>query len=92
MAAVCAVLMMAATAHADERRKVAVIDLSAEPEATQLRRALYDELQVHWALRSLGDPTLDAALEGGFVDEDDRGLTSARDALKTLAVSFAAML
>jgi hypothetical protein len=71
-------LCTAITAHASDRRKVAVISLSGDPEATALRRAFYDELQIHWALRALGDPAVDTLLQGGFDSEDSQHLDDAR--------------
>ena len=67
-------------ARADERRPVAIVDLTGDPAAEALGKAIYDELQVHWALRALGDPQLDTALEGPLLDEDGAALQRARDA------------
>lgn len=78
LVAVCALVALAGPAHADERRKVAVIDLSADPEAKQLRDALYNALVEHWALRPLDTAGLNDALQGDFVDEDRDGLDTAR--------------
>jgi hypothetical protein len=72
VAVVCAALGAVAAAQPSARRKVAVVDLSGDPNAIALRRAFYEQLQTHWALRSLGDATLDAALEGSFDSDDDR--------------------
>lgn len=77
VAVVCAALGAVAGAQPQDRRKVAVVALSPDDAAKQLRTRFYDELQVHWALRSLGDATLDAALEGEFVDEDKQHLGEA---------------
>lgn len=81
VAAVCAALIGLPAAHAGDRRKVAVVDLSGDPQATTLRQQFYDELQVHWALRALGAATLDAALEGPFESEDKKPLEDAKQAL-----------
>jgi hypothetical protein len=83
VAAVCAALAGLQIAHAGERRKVAVVDLSGDDKARALRGALYDQLQVHWALRSLGNASLDAALEGPLVPDDgeDLHLKAAREDL-----------
>jgi hypothetical protein len=83
VAAVCTALIGLGLAHAEERRKVAVVDLSGDEKAKALRKALYDQLQVHWALRSLGDATLDAALEGDLVvdDGEEQHLKRAKDDL-----------
>ena len=80
LAAVCIVLATVAPARADERRKVAVIDLSADPEAKSLRDALYGALIDHWALRPLDTEALNAALQGDFIDEDRDGLAAAQSA------------
>jgi hypothetical protein len=77
LAGVCTILASVAPAHADERRRVAVIDLSADPEAKDLRDALYRELLGHWALQPLDRPALDAALQGEFLDEDRDALVRA---------------
>jgi hypothetical protein len=85
-AVVCAIAFASGAAHGQDipdRRKVAVIDLSGDPAAHALRTALYDQLQIHWALRSLGDATLDAALEGDFVDEDGAHFADAMRAKAT---------
>ena len=66
---VCAVLVTAGTAAA-ERRKVAVIDLSAEAPARKLVLDLYNVLLNHPDLQPLGNAMLDAALQNDFVDED----------------------
>jgi hypothetical protein len=83
VAAVCAALVGLGIAHAEDRRTVAVVSLSDDAVATRLRKALYDQLQTHWALRSLGDATLDAALEGPLVSDDgeDLHLKAAREDL-----------
>ncbi|HUJ57094.1 MAG TPA: hypothetical protein VLX92_01315 [Kofleriaceae bacterium] len=75
-AVLCALGAIAGVAHADKRR-VAVIDLSADPGASALRKALYAELINHWALGPLLDAQLDAALEGAFIDEDGPPLAEA---------------
>jgi hypothetical protein len=75
---VCALCALATPAHADERRKVAVIDLSGDPEAKDLRNALYGELIRHWALQPLETEGLNDALQGDFLDEDHAGLERAR--------------
>ena len=79
VAAACALVALAGTARADERRKVAVIDLSAQPEAAQLRDDLYNALILHWALRPLETPGLNDALQGPFLDEDRAPLAAAHD-------------
>jgi hypothetical protein len=66
-----------APARADDKRVVAVVDLSADPDAKVLRNALNNTLYNHWALRPL-DSRLDEALLGDFVDEDDEPLRRAR--------------
>ena len=81
VAAVCVALIGLPAAHAGERRKVAVVDLSEADDANDLRTQFYNELQVHWALRSLGDATLDAALQGRFESEDAQPLATAKDDL-----------
>lgn len=83
VAAVCAALVGLRIAHAGDRRSVAVVSLSDDDVATQLAKALYDQLQVHWALRSLGDATLDAALEGPLTLDDQQAdhLKSAKEDL-----------
>ena len=78
VAAVCVALIGLPAAHAGDRRTVAVVDLSEDDAANTLRTLFYDELQVHWALRSLGNATLDAALQGPFVAEDENNLKEAR--------------
>lgn len=86
VAVVCAALGAVAAAQPSERRKVAVVDLSGDAQAIALRRAFYEELQTHWALRSLGDATLDAALEGSFDSDDDHARAEhLRSAKKDLA-------
>jgi hypothetical protein len=80
LAAVCTVLATVAPARADERRKVAVIDLSADPASKSLRDALYGALIDHWALRPLDTEGLNAALQGDFIDEDREGLAAAQAA------------
>lgn len=84
VAAVCTALVGLQIAHAEERRKVAVVALTEDEHAKALRKALYDQLQDHWALRSLGDATLDAALEGPLV-VDDGEAQHLRDAKDDLA-------
>lgn len=83
VAAVCAALAGLRIAHAGDRRPVAVVSLTDDTVATQLAKRLYDQLQVHWALRSLGEPTLDVALEGPLVadDDEDEHLKSAKEDL-----------
>ncbi|MDB4959952.1 MAG: hypothetical protein JWO36_7521 [Myxococcales bacterium] len=67
----CVVLAGARGAHAEEeRRKVAVIDLSGDPAATELRRQFYRVLLGHWALQPLDTAELDASLQGELLDED----------------------
>jgi hypothetical protein len=78
VAAVCVALIGLPAAHAGDRRKVAVVDLSGDPQATSLRRAFYDELQVHWALRALGDPALDMLLQDRIESEDAQPLADAK--------------
>ena len=78
VAVVCAALGAVAAAQPVERRKVAVVDLSGDPKAIELRNAFYEELQPHWALRSTGDATLEAALLGDFLDEDGEHVRQAR--------------
>lgn len=83
VALLCALGALAGTGHrgyAEDRRPVAVVDLTGDPAAKALGAAIYDELQVHWALRALGDPLLDAALEGPLPDEDGPALQRAREA------------
>ncbi|HSN29904.1 MAG TPA: hypothetical protein VLT45_26635, partial [Kofleriaceae bacterium] len=77
VAVVCAALGAVAGAQPQDRRRVAVVALSPDDAAKQLRTRFYDELQVHWALRSLGNATLDAALEGELLDEDKQHLGEA---------------
>ncbi|MBV8756337.1 MAG: hypothetical protein JO257_03615 [Deltaproteobacteria bacterium] len=88
VAVVCAALGAVAAAQPPDRRKVAVVELTDDPKATALRGAFYDELQVHWQLRPLGNNALETALEGSFLDEDKphldlakRDLQLAEDAL-----------
>ena len=82
VAVVCAALGAVAAAQPSDRRRVAVVALSPDDAAKQLRTKFYDELQVHWALRSLGNATLDAALEGPFLDEDKPFVDNARKYLQ----------
>jgi len=82
VAVVCAALGAVAAAQPSDRRRVAVVALSPDDAAKQLRTKFYDELQVHWALRSLGNATLDAALEGPFLDENGEHLDNARKYLQ----------
>ena len=82
VAVVCAALGAVAGAQPPDRRKVAVVSLTEDPQATALRTRFYDELQVHWALRSLGNATLDAALEGRFLDEDHDHLDATKKYLQ----------
>jgi hypothetical protein len=83
VAAVCAALAGLRIAHAGDRRAVAVVSLTDDSVATQLAKRLYDQLQIHWALRTLGEPSLDVALEGPLVaDDGEEGhLKSAREDL-----------
>lgn len=76
---VCALVGLAGHARADERRMVAVIDLSAQPEAKTLRDQLYAALINHWALQPLKTGGLNDALQGDFVDEDSKWIADARD-------------
>jgi hypothetical protein len=69
-------------AHAGDRRKVAVVVLSADPQAITVRKAVYDELQVHWALRTLGDPAQDMLLQDRIESEDTQPLAEAKQALQ----------
>ena len=78
-AVVCVLVALAGSARADERRMVAVIDLSAQPEAKTLRDQLYAALINHWALQPLKTGGLNDALQGDFVDEDSKWLADARD-------------
>lgn len=78
VAVVCAALGAVAAAQPSDRRRVAVVELTDNAQATKLREALYDALQVHWALRPLGDSTLENALKGPFLDEDRDHLDTAK--------------
>jgi hypothetical protein len=77
MTLVCVLLIAAQTARAD-RRKVAVVDLSGDPVAHELRKALYNELLGHWTLQPLGDAQRDAALQGVPRDEDVAPIDAAK--------------
>lgn len=77
---VCAIVAMAHDARADDRRAVAVIALTGDHAAGDLHNDLYDALQTHWALRALGNPTLDSALVGPLLDEDGDKLKDAQKA------------
>jgi hypothetical protein len=61
-----------------ERRPVAVISLSDEPDATQLAQQLYATLLDHPDLSPLPDPSLNPALQGRFDDENADALQQAR--------------
>jgi hypothetical protein len=74
VAAVCAALAGLRIAHAGDRRTVAVVSLTDDAVATRLHKLLYDQLQTHWALRTLGDPTLATALQGPLVADDGEDL------------------
>ncbi len=80
---VCAIVAMVQDARADDRRAVAVIALTADHAADGLHKDLYDALQTHWALRALGDPSLDNALGGPLLDEDAKKLEEAQRARTT---------
>lgn len=82
VAVVCAALGAVAAAQPSERRRVAVVELTEDAQATKLRAAIYDTLQVHWALRPLGNLTLEKALEGTFLDEDREHLDTAKQYLQ----------
>ena len=82
VAVVCAALGAVAAAQPSDRRRVAVVELTEDTQATKLRGALYDALQVHWALRPLGNSTLENALEGHFLDEDRDHLETAKQDLQ----------
>jgi hypothetical protein len=82
VALLCALGTLAGSArrgYAEDRRPVAIVDLTGDDAAKALGTAIYDQLQSHWALRSLGDPSLDAVLEGALLDEDAPGLQKAHD-------------
>lgn len=86
VAVVCAALGAVAAAQSGDRRKVAVVDLSGDSKAIKLRLDLYDQLQTHWALRALGDPTVDGYLQGSFETDDDKARANhLRDAQRDLA-------
>lgn len=80
VAAVCVALVGLPAAHAGERRKVAVVDLSGDPQATTLRNAIDDELQGHWALRAL-NISVATELQGAIESEDAEPLAQAKKAL-----------
>jgi hypothetical protein len=86
VAAVCVALVASADAQPGDRRKVAVVDLSQSEAGAKLRDAFNEELQVHWALRSLG--AFDVVLQRELLDEDrehraiaQKDLADADDAL-----------
>ena len=83
VAAVCAALAGLRIAHAGDRRTVAVVSLTDDAVATKLHKLLYDQLQTHWALRTLGDPTLATVLQGPLVADDgeDQHLKTAKEDL-----------
>lgn len=86
VAVVCAALGAVAAAQPPDRRKVAVVDLSGSAKAIELRLGFYDQLQTHWALRALGDPTVDGYLQGSFETDDDHARAQhLADARKDLA-------
>jgi hypothetical protein len=74
--AVVAICAMAGHAHAD-RRPVAVVSLTADPDATELANQLYPTLVNHPDLQPLLET---AALKGTFLDEDAENLGRARRA------------
>jgi hypothetical protein len=75
---VCFVVFAASAAMAQTKhRPVAIIDLSGEGAAKQLRGNIYDTLLTHWALRPTTN-TFDNALQGEFLDEDRPHLETAR--------------
>ncbi|HEY1553594.1 MAG TPA: hypothetical protein VGF94_02110 [Kofleriaceae bacterium] len=57
---------------------MAIIDLSADPDARLLRQQLYNALVDHWALRPMDTEAFNAALQGDFVDEDAEDLARAQ--------------
>ena len=64
-----------------ERRPVAVVnlDLADESKARELAEGVIDELRDHPDLKSLGNPTDEAALKDRIVDPDKAGLDAALD-------------
>lgn len=70
VAILCAVLATAGAAYAEDRRQVAVIDLSGTDSARLLAEALRQELFSHVELKPLNNASFEAALVGGFLDED----------------------
>jgi hypothetical protein len=94
VAAVCVACAATADAQPQDRRKVAVVDLSQSEQGAKLRDAFNEELQVHWALRSLG--AFDAVLQRDLLDEDrqhlaiaKKDLADAEDALARFDVDLA---
>jgi len=76
LAAACA-LLAAAPARADERRVVAIIDLTADGDSRALHEAVYTALNSHWALSPMNTEAFNAALQGDFLDEDKTPLADA---------------
>jgi hypothetical protein len=82
VALVCAVLAIAGAAHADERRPVAIIELtgaSRTDPAYRLADDLYNDLVNHFDLKPLGSDN-QSALLGEFEDEDKPRIDAAKRA------------
>jgi hypothetical protein len=99
-AVVCAIACASGAVRADdepvERRKVAVVALSKDPDAAKLKDDLYNVLVGHWALQPTGVAEFDRVLFGPFLDEDGASIeaatarrTSAQTAIDNVAYADA---